>query len=128
MPDGEAETPGRLAARGGVVVVRIGSARWAVPVQQVIEVLRDAPISRIPGAVAGVRGLVNHRGRVTTVADPALALGLAEQPAEVPEVVILQVDGRRFGIAVDAVVELLPEARTSLAMLEVEQIAKAIFP
>jgi purine-binding chemotaxis protein CheW len=128
MPEPLKDSGGSADARQAVVVVRIGSTRWALPVIQVIEVLRDAPISRIPGAASGVRGLVNHRGRVVTVADPALALGLAEQPVESPEVVVLQVDGRRFGIAVDAVVELLPEARTSLAMLEVEQIVKAIFP
>lgn len=115
-------------ARGGVVVVRIGGSRWAIPVMQVIEVLRDAPISRIPGAVAAVRGLVNHRGRVITVAEPATALGLVERPPDAPEVVVLQLDTRRFALAVDAVVELLPEARTSLALLDVDRIAQAIFP
>lgn len=115
-------------SRQAVVVVRIGGSRWAIPVSQVVEVLRDAAIARIPGTGAAVRGMANHRGRALVVADPGRALELQEESVQSVEVVVLQVNGLRFGIVVDAVVELLPEARTTLATLPVERIAIAVFP
>jgi len=42
-------------------------------------------------------------------------------------VVIVEWQLRRFGIAVDAVVELNGETRTSLAEIDLERIATAIF-
>ena len=45
----------RTPAVGGLVV-RVAGSRWFIPVAGVIEVLRDALIVRVPGAVPAVRG------------------------------------------------------------------------
>ncbi len=112
----------------GGLVVRVAGARWFIPVDGVIEVLRDAVVARLPGVPPAVRGIVNHRGRVLTVADPIRALGLPGDVGGTADVVVVQAGGRRFAIAVDAVVELATETRTGLATLELEQVATAIFP
>jgi purine-binding chemotaxis protein CheW len=111
----------------GGLVVQVGGSRWFLPVADVVEVLRDAAVVRVPGAIPAVRGMVNHRGRIITVADPARALELPGGAGEAGEVVVVEVGGRRFALAVDGVVELSAEARTGLATLDVALVADAIF-
>ena len=107
--------------------MRVAGARWFVPVEAVVEVLRGAPVARIPGAPAAVRGLVNHRGRLLTVADPVRALELPGQGGEGRDIVVVATAARRFAGAVDAVIELAAEARTGLATLDIEAVATAVF-
>lgn len=109
------------------LVVRVAGVRRYIPVTSVIEVLREARIIRVPGAVPAVLGMVNHRGRVLTVADARRALDLAGDPTSGREIVVVDWQQRRFGVAVDAVVELVAEARTGLAELELDRIAAAVF-
>ena len=118
-----AEAPARL----GGLVVQVAGSRWLIPVGQVIEVLRDARMVRVPGGVPAVRGLANHRGRILTVADPIRALEHPGESGGSREVVVVEWQGRRFGLAVDGVVELGSEARTGLADIDLERIAAAIF-
>lgn len=119
--------PEVASPRAGLVV-RVGGIRWFIPVASVIEVVRHAPVSRVPSADAAVRGLVNHRGRVLAVGDAARALGLAAPLAANGDLVVVELPGgRRFAVAVDAVIELVPEARTGLAPLDLDAVAAAIF-
>ncbi|MDX2261562.1 MAG: chemotaxis protein CheW [Gemmatimonadales bacterium] len=111
----------------GGLVVRVAGTRWFIPVAGVIEVLRDAAVARLPGTPPAVRGIVNHRGRVLTVADPIRALGLPGDVGGADDVVIVEAGGHRFAVAVDGVVELAAEARTGLATLDLDSIASAIF-
>jgi chemotaxis signal transduction protein len=115
------------AAGGGGLVVQVAGVRRFIPVASVLEVLRDARIIRVPGGVPAVRGMVNHRGRIITVADAVRALSLTGDSGDGLEVVVVEWQQRRFGVAVDAVVELNSEARTGLAEIDLEQIAAAIF-
>lgn len=119
MPEG-------LPAVGGLVV-RVAGSRWFIPVAGVIEVLRGAQIVRVPGAIPAVRGMVNHRGRIITVADPVRSLDLPGEAGGAGEIVVVEAEGRRFALAVDGVVELSAEARTGLATLDLTQVAHAIF-
>ncbi len=57
-------------------------------------------MTRLPGAPSWIAGLVNVRGAVLTVLDLSARLGSA---AAAGPVVIVDVDGRRLGIRVDAV-------------------------
>jgi len=109
------------------LVVRVAGVRWFLPVSAVVAVLRDAPLARIPAAPDTVRGLVNHRGRLLTVADPVRALGLPGPAGEGRDVVVVTTATHRFAVAVDAVIELAAEARTGLATLDVEAVADAVF-
>ena len=107
--------------------MEVAGVRRFIPVTSVLEVLRDARIIRVPGGAPAVRGLVNHRGRIITVADAIRALDLSGDSGAGAEVVVVEWRQRRFGVAVDAVVELNSEARTGLAEIDLEQIAAAIF-
>lgn len=109
------------------LVVRIAGARWFIALDLVVEVLRDPVVARIPGAPPVVAGLVNHRGRVLTVADPVRALDLPGTGGSGHDVVVVAVADRRYALAVDAVIELVPEARTGLATLDLDRVTQAVF-
>jgi chemotaxis signal transduction protein len=88
-----------------VVVCRVGSERFALPVGAVREVVATPPRARIPGVSPAVRGIANVRGSlITTLSGPAL-LGF---PADVPAEWLLLLSGwrGRVGIEVDEVEDL----------------------
>ncbi len=94
-----------------------------------VAVLRQAEVIRVPGAAAAVKGLVHHRGRIIPVADVIRALELPGASAAGTDLVVVDAPGggRRFAVAVDAVIELSAEPRTGLAELDLARIAAAIF-
>ena len=106
--------------RSRVLVVLAAGRLCAMPVEMVREVIRPRAITRVPGAPAVARGLVNVRGMVVTVLDLAEALRLdgmdgagivtvdatteRSRRAVVPSsVVLIEHGGRTVGVAVDAV-------------------------
>jgi purine-binding chemotaxis protein CheW len=109
------------------LVVRLAGTRWFLPLGAVVEVLRGPVVARIPGAPDAVAGLVNHRGRVLTVADPVRALELPGPSGGGGDVVVVALSGRRFAVAVDAVIELVAESRTGLATLDLARVAEVVF-
>jgi chemotaxis signal transduction protein len=115
------------AASGACLIFRLGAGRWYLPVVSVVEVLRGAPLTRVPGASGAVRGLVNHRGRVLTVAHLGQILGVPLDADGNDDVVVVEAAGQRFALAVDGVLELSAEPRTGLAMIDLDQVAEAIF-
>jgi chemotaxis signal transduction protein len=128
LPTSGSSVPGTepLKPASGLIIEVAGVRRY-IPIAGVIEVLRESNIIRVPGAVAAVKGMVNHRGRILTVADAIRALELPGDSGGGREIVVVQHGNRRFGIAVDAVIELAADARTGLAEIDLERIATAIF-
>lgn len=88
--------------RPRVLVVRVGDADYGIPVEQVREVARAQRVTRVPGAPALVRGIVNVRGVVVTVLELS---GLLDAPRAVTSssIVLLEHGSRLIGLAVDAV-------------------------
>jgi purine-binding chemotaxis protein CheW len=91
------------------VRVRIGPEDYALPVESVTEVAELGDVTPVPGAPAGVLGARNLRGQVLPVIDMAAVLGLSSANPDC--LVVADHDGRRAGLAVDAVasVEPLPD-------------------
>jgi purine-binding chemotaxis protein CheW len=119
-------TPEGAAGRAGLVV-QVAGMRWLMPFSAVIEVLRAPRIAPLPATPAAVSGVVNHRGRVLTVADPVRALGLSGAGASGGDVVVVELGGRRFGVAVDGVVELAAESRQGMEVLALDAVELAVF-
>jgi len=94
------------------VALGIGDELFAVPVGAVEEVLRVTTVTRLPFAPLAVRGITHHRGRVLTVLDLRVRLGLAE--AEITpqsRIAVVSSRGRSIGLLVDAafqVAKILP--------------------
>ncbi|MEO5825807.1 MAG: chemotaxis protein CheW [Gemmatimonadales bacterium] len=108
------------------LIFRLGAQRFYLPVESVVHVMRSVAVTRVPGTASAVGGLVNHRGKVLTVAHMGEVLGIPVDPGP-GEVVVVENAGRRFALAVDAVLELSAETRTGLARIDLDQVAAAIF-
>lgn len=87
-----------------LVLVRLGGARYALPMGSVAEVGRPPGLTRVPGLPAWVAGVANWRGRVLAVLDLRSLLSAA--PAELDRrarLVVLAHGGVRVGLLVESV-------------------------
>ena len=91
------------------VVFSCEGRRFGVPLERVSEIITPRPFTRLPGAGPEVCGLVGVRGRVMTVLDLGIVLGL-RSAASLPDHRLLLVDlgARRIGAAVEEVVDIAP--------------------
>jgi purine-binding chemotaxis protein CheW len=96
-----------------LVLFRVGSVLWAAPAATVREVISAGRATRIPGSHQAVAGLVNLRGTLLTVVDGRRALGVAEGQADQESILVIENRGRRFGLSVDAVLDLIEAAPSS---------------
>jgi purine-binding chemotaxis protein CheW len=87
------------------VRLRVGRERYAVPIENVLEVAELGSLSALPGAGAAVLGVRNLRGQVLPVFDLARVLAIAGDAAT-PRVVVAEHAGRLAGLAVDDVTDV----------------------
>lgn len=95
------------------LVFALAGQRYAAPLAQVGEVLRDGELTPVPGAAPDLLGIRHLRGQIVPVMDGRRRLDLAQQPPADPasiRVVMLQVDGQTVGFRVDAIGELIHPA------------------
>jgi len=90
-----------------VVVFRLGQERFALDVTAVAELIRNAPVTPLPGGPAHLLGLIYHRGGLMRLVDIRAQLGLPIPSAELAEVVVLNGEGMLTGIGVDAIESVL---------------------
>lgn len=93
-----------LAEPSRHVVFRVGTGRYALPLSAVREVVVTPElVTRIPRTGPAVTGVINLRGRVVTVVDLRLLLGLPEPTAPAPKVLVLDRGRRDLGLGVSEV-------------------------
>jgi purine-binding chemotaxis protein CheW len=104
------------------IVFTVGDrGRYALPLAAVREVLLPAPLSRVPRAPPALAGIMNHRGRVITVADLGEMLGARGKVS--PDARLLLLDRGRRDLAlrvfgVDGIRDL-PEPQPAGAALPI---------
>jgi purine-binding chemotaxis protein CheW len=92
---------------GPVVVFRAGSKRFALPVDQVHEVLPYTPPRPVPGAPDFLNGVVEARGVIVPVLDLRARLGVRpREPGTKARILALDVQGQVLGGVVDEVVDV----------------------
>jgi purine-binding chemotaxis protein CheW len=74
--------------------------------ETVREIVPMRAATRLPGAPAWVRGLVNLRGALVTVVDLSGRFGMP-RPGDTGDVLVAEAEGKTFGILVDAVKDVL---------------------
>ena len=95
----------------------LGSEVYGLALDQLREVARMAHVRRVPGAPAGVAGLVNLRGEILCALDVRAILGLpAKTSPEPPFLVALRGFGDPLGLIVDAIADIY-----SLAPADIEK-------
>jgi purine-binding chemotaxis protein CheW len=85
----------------------LGAEVYGLPLEQLREVARVAHLRRVPGAPAGVAGLVNLRGEILCALDVRTILGLpAQASTESPFIVALRGFGDPLGLIVDSIADI----------------------
>ncbi len=106
--------PSEGSARGGVtgerqfVTFRLDDGEYGIPIGEIQEIDRFSKMTRIPGAAAHVDGVTNLRGAVIPVVNARRRFNLSvKEPDERTRVLIIDVDGRKTGLLVDSVRQVL---------------------
>lgn len=97
------------------VIFRIGALICAAPAGIVREILPRLPATRIPGVAQAVEGLVNVRGTLLTVLDGHVLLQQQRRAEDEGAIVLVEVAGRRYGLAVGQVLDFLEVPEQSVA-------------
>ena len=90
------------------LVASLDHLSWALPVSQVIEVMRPLPVAPAPGAPGAVAGTAMIRGEPTPIVDLRRLVGAAPSPPS--RFIVVRAERRRVALAVDHVpgVERIP--------------------
>ncbi|QGG49114.1 chemotaxis protein CheW [Heliorestis convoluta] len=99
-----------------LVVFKLGSEEYGVPITQVQEINRLMTPTKIPQAPPFVEGIINLRGKIIPVIDlkKRFGLTLADHTANT-RIIVINIGENTVGVIVDAVTEVL---RLSTAALE----------
>jgi len=99
-----------------LLCVRVDGVPYAVPVENVREIVRVRPITPIPRIANEVRGVISLRGEIIQVIDLRLRLGLPPGAAgKANRIVVVQVDdGRVAGVLVDEVRQVLRVSESAI--------------
>lgn len=90
-----------------VVTFRLAGESYGVHISWVQEVLHAPTIRQVPHAPVFVAGVIDVRGRVIPVADLRQRLGFPPDAGGHRRIMILDLEGRRLGVTVDAVSQVL---------------------
>ncbi len=100
---------GRADDEAQMVVFRLGSEEFGVPILSVQEIVRiPEQLSHVPRAPSFIEGVINLRGAVLPVVDLRRRLGLeARERNDRQRIMVFTIQGTRTGFIVDAVTEVL---------------------
>jgi purine-binding chemotaxis protein CheW len=92
---------------GQIVVFSIGGEDYALPINQVQEIIRYTEPRAVASDAHWIRGVISLRGKIIPVCDLAAHLGLAVEDESHGNIVIVETGTATAGIVVDEVDEVL---------------------
>lgn len=107
------------------VVVRVGHERYALPLDDALEILDIGPATPVPGAPPAIEGIAIVRDEVLLVLSLPRLLGRGGALArdtqdEARHVLVIERDDTRYGVRVDAVDGIIPFDPATLRRIEDE--------
>jgi purine-binding chemotaxis protein CheW len=90
-----------------LVVFTLGAEHYALPIQQVHEIIRYAQPRSVASRTEWVRGVISLRGRIVPVYDLAARLGVSSELSDQTKIVIVEYGDETAGVIVDDVDEVL---------------------
>jgi purine-binding chemotaxis protein CheW len=94
---------------------RVGGEDYAIDIMRVREIIPPLPVTPVPRAPSFVEGVIRLRGDVIPVLDVRRRLGLAiGPPTRKTKILIVNVAGRRLGLVVDEVTEVVRIPRAEI--------------
>jgi len=90
------------------LVIRLGAGEFAIPVEDVTEVLSMVELTALPESPPWLVGMVNLRGDVVPVVDLRVRLGIPAEPFGLSTpLIVVAAAGRRIALVSDGVTEVL---------------------
>jgi purine-binding chemotaxis protein CheW len=90
-----------------LVVFRLGGEHYALPIQQVQEIIRYSDPRSVASPSDWLRGVISLRGRIVPVYDVAARIGVRTEVSEQTKIVIAEIGTETAGVIVDSVEEVL---------------------
>jgi purine-binding chemotaxis protein CheW len=90
-----------------LVVFTLGAEQYALPIEQVHEIIRYEEPRSVASPITWVRGVISLRGRIVPVYDLAARLGLSSELTDQTKIVIVEAGDETAGVIVDEVDEVL---------------------
>jgi purine-binding chemotaxis protein CheW len=90
-----------------LVVFTLGAEHYALPIQQVHEIIRYSEPRSVASREDWVRGVISLRGRIVPVYDLAARLGAHSEVSDQTKIVIVEAGSETAGVIVDGVEEVL---------------------
>lgn len=90
-----------------LVVFSLGGEHYALPIQQVQEIIRYSNPRSVASPVDWLRGVISLRGRILPVYDVAARIGVRTEVSEQTKIVIAEIGTETAGVIVDSVEEVL---------------------
>jgi len=96
---------GKLAQ---LIVFQLAKEDFAIPIGSVREIIRNAPITPVPGADPSFMGIINVRGEIAAAVDLRVRFGMPPRKDLEPKRIVITAQGKNlFGLVVDEVAEVL---------------------
>lgn len=90
------------------VTATIGGQLFGLPILRVQDVFKPERLTRVPLAPPEVSGVLNLRGRIVTIIDLRVRLGLGRSDNDAARMAVgIETAGESYGLLVDAVGEVL---------------------
>ena len=90
-----------------LVVFALGREEYALPIQQVQEIIRYSEPRAVASTEPWIRGVISLRGKIVPVFDLGVRLGVHAEPGDDQKIVIIETDTGTAGVVVDEVEEVL---------------------
>jgi purine-binding chemotaxis protein CheW len=104
-----------------LVVCSLGAEEYALPIEQVREIVRASDPRPVVSGVPSLRGVISLRGRLLPVHDLAARLGVASAAGEQAKIVVAEAgEDELAGLVVDDVVEVV-----TVALAQIEEVPDA---
>ena len=90
------------------VTAMIGGQLFGLPILRVQDVFQPDRLTRVPLAPPEIAGVLNLRGRIVTLVDMRICLGLEPRKEGGPPMAIgVELDGESYGLLIDSIGEVL---------------------
>ena len=93
----------------------LANQQYGLEILKVIEIIGMLPVTRVPHSPGYIKGVINLRGRVITVADLRCRFGL--EPTKLTHetcIIVVQTNGLTMGIIVDQVADVVDIEEASI--------------
>ncbi len=93
-----------MTTNSQLVVFGLSNQRYALPIHNVSEIIRNMEVTRLPNAQHYYTGIINLRGAVVPVINLHLRLGLEEgQLGKDARIIVTEANGHKIGFTVENV-------------------------